>query len=134
MAAVSRCGISLKYAHPSLQDDLEVKLVEARHTSATNALKVVRQLKKLPNWQEEEKLLNRAGELTAAFPDSVSELSPSALPPKVHNTLTRLVEQMLKQAYHPKAKRHKRDRDTYEKFMIDLPEHVMVEACGEIGV
>ena len=35
-------------------------------------------------------------ELTAAFPDSV--LSPRALPPKVHNKLTRVVEQMLKQA------------------------------------
>ena len=67
-------------------------------TSATNALNVVRQLKNLiiPDWQEKEKLLNRAVELTVAFPDSV--LSPSALPPKVHTTLTRLVEQMFKQA------------------------------------
>ena len=96
IAAVTQCGESLDFADPSLQDDLEVKLVAARHTSATNALNVVRQLKNLPDWQEKEKLLNRAVELTVAFPDSV--LSPSALPPKVHNKLTRVVEQMLKQA------------------------------------
>ena len=105
LVLAARDGWVLKYADASLQADLEVLLVVARHKTATAALKLVRQLRRLRDWKEQEAALDRAVELLAAFP-----CGPAA--PKVNQQLHALVEGMVKRAYQPGAKR---DRDAFER-------------------
>ena len=105
LAAVTQYDWVLQFAGASLQLDLEVQLVAARHKTATAALKLVRQLRHLRDWKEQEAALDRAVELLAAFP-----CGPAA--PKVNQQLHALVEGMVKRAYQPGAKR---DRDAFER-------------------
>jgi hypothetical protein len=98
VTAALKQGFALRDADESLRTDLELQLVDARNRSATFALKLVRQLSNLPQWEEKDAELNRAVELLAAFPDS----QPA---PKVNKKLHDLVERMVKRAYKPGRKR-----------------------------
>ena len=106
LAAVTQYGGALVHADASLQTDLEILLVDARHRSATTALKLVRRLKQLPDWEAREAELGRAAELLAAFPDTA---------PDVNKRLCNLVESMHARAYGPGASGRKRDRDAFKQ-------------------
>ena len=106
LAAVTQNGGALVHADASLQTDLEILLVDARHRSATTALKLVRRLKQLPDWEAREAELGRAAELLAAFPDTA---------PGVNKRLCKLVESMHARAYGPGASGRKRDRDAFKQ-------------------
>ena len=113
MAAVTQDGKAIRLASPDLSADLEVKLIIARHGSATAALKIVRQLKNLPVWEDRHKEVDRAVELLASFP--ISQTSP-----KVHRQLHNLVEGMVKHIFKPEIGRGaKRDRAAFEEDFRD---------------
>ena len=81
------------------------RLVAARHGTATDAWKLVVQLSKLSEWQEQDGMLGRAVEMLDFFP-------VSATSPAVHHKLHDAVEGMVQQAYRPGLKR---DREAFEK-------------------
>ena len=102
--AVKQHGYALYYADDSLKSDFEVQLAAVRHSSPTSALKMVRQLSKIPGWKEMDRLLTLAVELLSYFPDSSTA-------PKVNKQLHITVEGIVKRAYKP----GKRGREAYEQ-------------------
>jgi len=113
MAAVMQGGEAIRLASPELSADLEVKLIRARHLSATAALNIVRQLKNLLACEDRDKEVGRAAELLASFP--ITHTSP-----KVHQQLHNLVEGMVKRIFKPKIGHGaKRDRAAFEEYIHD---------------